>query len=426
MGHSHGHDPSPASPEMQRRLAFAVAPFALLTLIGLFLLWPSADPVDARQPEPGEQFEAEVTAVEETECSEVGTGPGVECFNITAQLSEGPDEGQEIEFPFGGGSNSATFEVGDNIIMANAPDAPEGFQYVFVDFARSTPLIFLALLFAAVVVALSKWRGLAALGGLAISLVIILEFVLPAILDGKSPLAVAIVGSSAIMFVALYLAHGVNARTSTAVLGTLASLALTGILAVIFVEVASFTGLSSEEATFLQVQAETINLKGLLLGGIVIGALGVLDDVTVTQASAVWELHEANPEMGARRLYGSALRIGRDHIASTVNTLVLAYVGASLPLLVLFSVSSRPLGSVVTSEVVAEEVVRTLVGSIGLVASVPITTGLAALVVTGTMGLRGPRDPARPVETAPNSPPRPRHAREKRWKPPKAERDWRD
>jgi uncharacterized membrane protein len=417
MGHSHGHGKKapPASPEMQRRLALVVAPFALLTIIGLFLLWPSEDPLgEATQPPADQQFSAEVTAVLETDCSEVGQAPGMRCFDVSARLTEGPDEGESVDFPFGGGSNAPIFEPGDEIIMAHTPEAPEGNQYYFIDFKRTTPLILLALIFAVVVVALSRWRGLAALGGLVISIGVLLQFVLPAILDGKSPLGVAIVGSSAIMFVALYLAHGFNARTSTAVLGTLASLALTGILAVIFVEVASFTGLSSEEATILQVQAEAINLKGLLLGGIVIGALGVLDDVTVTQASAVWELRLANPELGGRRLYSAALRIGRDHIASTVNTLVLAYVGASLPLLVLFTVASRPLGSIVTSELVAEEIVRTLVGSIGLVASVPITTALAAVVVSGGAGFKLPRRS--------RSPARPRD----KWKPPKAEREWRN
>jgi uncharacterized membrane protein len=422
--HGHGHDAPPTPPEMQRRLAVAVAPFALATLVGLFVLWPSADPLgDIPGPVTDAQFDAEVTSVDETDCSEIGQGPGLECFDITVRLAEGPDSGDTVEFPFGGGSNAATFEPGDSIVMGRSTEAPEGSQYYFVDFQRTTPLIILAILFAVVVVALSRWRGLAALSGLAVSIFILLLFVLPAILDGKNPLAVAIVGSSAIMFVALYLAHGINARTSTAVLGTLASLALTGILAVIFVELASFTGLSSEEATFLQLQAETINLKGLLLGGVVIGALGVLDDVTVTQASAVWELHQANPEMGVRRLYSSALRIGRDHIASTVNTLVLAYVGASLPLLVLFSISSRPLGSVISSEVVAEEIVRTLVGSIGLVASVPITTALAAMVVSGGSGLHlpgRPRDSRRRPTTR-----QPRRGTKDRWKPPRAERDWR-
>ncbi len=418
MGHSHGHghDAPPAPPEMQRRLAMAVAPFVLATIVGLFVLWPSADPLEGTAgPGADQQFDAEVIGVEPTDCSEIGQGPGFECFNVVARLAEGPEAGDTVEFPFGGAAAAASFETGDSIVMGRSAEAPEASRYYFVDFQRTTPLVILAILFAGVVVALSRWRGLAALGGLGVTVLILLQFVLPAILEGKNPLAVAIVGSSAIMFVALYLAHGINARTSTAVLGTFVSLALTGILAVIFVELSSFTGLSSEEATFLQVQAEVINLKGLLLGGIVIGALGVLDDVTVTQASAVWELRRANPEMGARRLYSSALRIGRDHIASTVNTLVLAYVGASLPLLVLFSVSNRPLGSVIGSEVVAEEIVRTLVGSIGLVASVPITTALAAVVVGGGMNLRLP---ARPGAS--------RREPERKWKPPRAEREWRD
>jgi uncharacterized membrane protein len=195
-----------------------------------------------------------------------------------------------------------------------------------------------------------------------------------------------------VMFVALYLAHGFNVRTTTAVLGTLCSLLLTGILAVIFMGTTRLTGLASEEAAFLQISAEQVNLEGLLLGGIIIGTLGVLDDVTVTQASAVWELHLANPSFGIKELYASAVRIGSDHIASTVNTLVLAYAGASLPLLILFSLSSRPLADLITTELVAVEIVRTLVGSIGLVASVPITTFLAATVTTGDpTSYRAPR-----------------------------------
>jgi uncharacterized membrane protein len=219
-----------------------------------------------------------------------------------------------------------------------------------------------------------------------------LWFVIPAILEGESPVAVSIVGAAAVMFVALYLAHGVNVRTSSAVLGTLVSLGITGILALLFVELARFTGFASEEALFLQVSAQQVNIKGLLLGGIIIGTLGVLDDVTITQASAVWELHVANPAYGARELYRAAVRIGRDHIASTVNTLVLAYAGASLPLLIVFSLSSRPLGEVLTTEVISEEIVRTLVGSIGLVASVPVTTALTAAVVSHRRERRGRGD----------------------------------
>ena len=223
---------------------------------------------------------------------------------------------------------------------------------------------------------------MAALGGFAMSLGVITFFILPAILAGRSPLAVSIIGASAIMLLALYLAHGVNVQTTSAVLGTFISLGLTGLLALVFVEAASLTGFASEEAIFVNISAEQVNLQGLLLGGIIIGSLGVLDDVTITQASAVWELHVANPAFGARDLYHSALRIGRHHIASTVNTLLLAYAGASLPLLILFTLAGARFGVVVNGEIVAQEIVRTLVGSIGLVASVPITTGLASFVAS--------------------------------------------
>jgi uncharacterized membrane protein len=251
---------------------------------------------------------------------------------------------------------------------------------------------------------------------LAISLFVLVKFVLPAILEGSDPLAVAIVGGSLIMFLALYLAHGVNAATTTAVLGTLASLFLTGALAVLFVNLSIFTGASSEEAVFLQISQQQVNVQGLLLAGIIIGTLGVLDDVTITQASVVWELQKANPEYGIRNVYRSAIRIGRDHIASTVNTLVLAYAGASLPLLILFSVSDRSFGQVLNTETVAEEIVRTLVGSIGLVASVPITTGLAALVVTSAG--RRPKRATRKAGDAGNG--------DASYEPPRREREFWD
>jgi uncharacterized membrane protein len=174
----------------------------------------------------------------------------------------------------------------------------------------------------------------------------------------------------------------VNAQTTTALLGTLASLGLIGLLASLFVEAAHIVNLGTEEATFLQISASQIDLRGLILGGIIIGSLGVLNDVTVTQASAVWALRAADPAANARLLYRRAMRVGRDHIASTVDTLVLAYAGASLPLLLLFTLANRPVGDVLTGALVAEELVRSLVGSIGLVASVPLTTALSALVAT--------------------------------------------
>src|SRR5690606_5150617 len=214
------------------------------------------------------------------------------------------------------------------------------------------------------------------------SFAVLSVFILPAILQGSNPLLVAVVGGSAIMLATLYMCHGLSARTSVAVLGTLVSLLLIGVLGSLFIDWAHLTGNTDDQTGLVHGLFPGIGIQGLLLAGVLIGSLGVLDDVTVTQTSAVWELKEADPRAGWRKLYSAAMRIGRDHIASVVNTLVLAYAGAALPLLLLFSIAHGGVATVATSEVVAEEIVRTLVGSIGLVASVPVTTLLAALVVS--------------------------------------------
>jgi uncharacterized membrane protein len=242
-------------------------------------------------------------------------------------------------------------------------------------------MLLLAVLFGVLVVAVGRWRGLAALVGLALTALVIVRFVIPSILENNSPVAVAIVGSAAIIFVVIYVAHGFNPKTTTALLGTLASLALTAGLAAVFVAATHLTGLSSEETTSLQSTLGNVPLQGLILAGVIIGSLGVLNDVTVTQASSVWEIHSANPERPARDLYRAGMRVGRDHIASTVYTLVLAYAGASLSLLILFSLSNQHAVNVLTGDLVGQEIVRALVGSIGLVASVPLTTALAVVVV---------------------------------------------
>jgi uncharacterized membrane protein len=211
---------------------------------------------------------------------------------------------------------------------------------------------------------------------------VLVWFVVPALLAGRPPLAVGLVGGSAILFAVLYLAHGPSARTSTALLGTLISLALAGGLAAVFTASTHLTGLSSDVVVALQTAAPQVSFPGLVLCGVVIGALGVLNDVTVTQASAVWELHAADPLASARRLFASAMRIGRDHIASSVYTLVLAYAGSALPLLLLVDLSRQPAGMVLTGDEVATELLRALIGATALVASVPITTALAAHLVT--------------------------------------------
>jgi uncharacterized membrane protein len=384
MGRSHsaGHDAPTQAPATWRArllIGLLVVPFVTATAVGLVVLWPS----DATPPTPdfigppARLFDASVLRAQQRPCAGTDQAQGVRCQAVTAQLSGGSEKGKWVDLELNDGGDTPRLRQGDRIVVGRV--AGEGGWY-FADYQRRTPLMVLGVCFALAVVGLGRWRGLFALVGLGVSLVVLVRFVLPAILLGSNPVWVAVVGSATVMFVALYLAHGVNVRTTTAVLGTMGALLLTGLLAWGFVEATRLTGMASEEAGFLRAAVAEVSLRGLLLGGIVIGSLGVLDDVTVTQASAVWELHHANPAYGFRRLFSAGLRIGRDHIASTVNTLVLAYAGASLPLLVLFTLANRNLGDVLTGELVAQEIVRTLVGSIGLVAAVPLTTGLAAFV----------------------------------------------
>jgi len=356
-------------------------PCALATLVGLVLLWPtgSARPVPAAG---GQQLvAATVTAARPTDCVAGSQAGG--CDALVLRMADGPLPGRELVQVVPVEPGTPRFVTGDGVVLEwSGGDPADPGAYQVVDFQRDASLLWLAALFAAAVLVLGRWRGLAALAALALTFAVLLLFVLPAILAGSNPLAVAVVGSGAIMFAVLYLTHGPSARTSTAVLGTLLSLGLIGALGAAFSAAASLTGLDDQTGNLIASLGAGIDARGLLLAGVVIGALGVLDDVTVTQTSAVWELRQANPELGAPALFTSAMRIGRDHVASAVNTLVLAYAGAALPLLLLFTLSGRGLGAVVTSQDVATEIVRTLVGSIGLVASVPITTALAAAVAS--------------------------------------------
>lgn len=378
--------------QLRRILAVVVGIFVAATLVGLVVLWPPGDggldPSDRslNLGTPVALVNATVTAAPVVPCRSALPGVALTCRDVTARLDSGPEKGGTTALDITEGPDQPTLRAGDKVVLGRAADPGSEVAYYFSDYQRRTPLLLLAVLFAVAVVALARWRGAAALLGLGVSFLVLVKFVLPAILAGESALAVAIVGSSVIAILIIYLAHGVNARTTTAVLGTLVSLGLTAVLAVIFVEATHLTGLSSEEGTYLRgLLGGRVNLQGLLLGGIVIGALGVLNDVTVTQAAAVWEIYLANPTAGAGTVYRSAMRIGRDHIASTVDTLVLAYAGAALPLFVIFTVASRRLSEVLTGEIVAEELVQTLVGSLGLVAAVPVTTALACLVVTRTV-----------------------------------------
>jgi uncharacterized membrane protein len=363
----------------------AVASLALVALaataIGIVRLWPREKPEDVlgQVGVIRQTYEGEVTAATPTACP--GETGAFTCQEVRVILLGGPDQGSVVTLQYTATGQTRALSAGDKVILGHQPEADPRFEYVFFERDRKSVLFWLAGLFAVAVVALGRVRGLAALAGLVASFVVLLQFVLPAILDGRSPVLVSVVGASAIAFLALYLAHGFRPLTTVALLGTLASLGLTAALATVFVDLAGFTGSTSDEATLVTIGAGQIDLRGLVLGGVIIGALGAIDDMTVTQASAVWELRRSNPEMTTMALFRAGMRIGRDHVASTVNTLVLAYVGASMPLLLLFILTRQSLGTVANGEIAATEIVRTLVGSIGLVASVPLTTWLAARTV---------------------------------------------
>jgi uncharacterized membrane protein len=371
----------------------------LATIVGLVALWPSGNVTSGLEGITTTFYDARIVRVAEVPCPgqpAVDDSPLL-CAEIDAEVLEGPDAGLIVPLDLFDAASAALSE-GEVIVLEFDERAAEGFQYRFSDRERSAVLVWLAVLFALAVVALGRWRGVAALVGLGASVAVLVVFTVPALVDGTDPLLVALVSASAIAFAAVYLTHGVTTMSTVALLGTLAALALTAVLATVFVGLAGITGLASEEAAFLQLGSVRVELQGLVLAGIVIGALGAIDDMTVTQSSAVWELRAAGRDRPMRELYRSGMRIGRDHVASTVNTLVLAYAGASLPLLLFFSLADRPVSVVANGELVATEIVRTLVGSIGLVASVPLTTALAAWAAHRSVS--GPRPSPEPPEAS--------------------------
>lgn len=396
-GHVHAHGPArPASRRTRIAILAVVVPFAIATVAGVVMLWPSSQPHGRNQTGTHDQIvTGSVTGVSPTSCAggsvpSTGTASpttsttpaGAGCVTVTVRLTKGPGAGTSVQEVANEGPGTPHYQGGDKVVLSYTATAPAGLQYQIVDFDRQVPLAVLGAVFALVVIVVGRWRGLAALVALGLSFLMLTVFTLPALLGGANPLALAVVTAAAIMLVALYLSHGFSVRTSIAVLGTLTSLLLIGALSGGFMVLANLTGLGSEETQYVGSLYTQVHVRGLLLAGVIIGSLGVLFDVTVTQTSAVWELRAASPNLSGRALYRSGMRIGRDHIASTVNTLVLAYAGASLPLLLLFFVADRGLLNVLTSEVVAEEVARALIGGIGLVASVPLTTALAALVAS--------------------------------------------
>ncbi len=371
-GHSHTHEPEdlPPAPARVRQLMQAILlPLVAATLVGLMVFWPrGAAPTSNSGSRVLERARIEsVTPV----CPQ-GTPatPGGSCSTAVVRIGD-----QTFDATVPSGRSAPVVKAGDRVVVAQA-----GGQYAVVDFDRSRELLALIALFAAAVIAFARWRGLTSLLGLAVSFAVLLWFILPAIQRGTSPLPVAIVGAAAIMFAVIYLTHGVSVTTSVAVLGTLAALVLTGLLGLLVTVVLKLNGSGTDDTAILSNILPGVDLRGLLLAGIIIGTLGVLDDVTVTQTSIVNELALHNPGLSARQLYRSALRVGRSHVASVVNTIILAYAGASLPLLLLLVAGGTGAMNVLTTQALSAEIVRSVVGTLGLIAAVPITTALAAWI----------------------------------------------
>lgn len=367
---------------MTRVFAAAVAALAVATLAAMALMWPGDAGSNVGESIVADSETATVLSVEEFPCSKFQAG---DCRDVRIRLDSGSQRGRVKHLALDDGTIDPEVSEGDGLRVVRNPVPPgadpvPGREYSISDFDRDGPILLLAIVFAAAVILFGRLRGALSLVGLGISLLVVLAFMVPAILEGTSPLAVAVVGSLAVMLTTILLAHGAGPKSLAAILGTAVALIVTVGLAVLFTDMAHLTGLATEEATFLQVYDSGISLDGLLLAGMIVAALGVLDDVTVSQSSTVLALRAANPAQGFRELFVRGMDVGRDHVSATVNTLVLAYVGASLPLLLIFSSGSIEFLDAVNLELIAKEIVATLVGSIGLIAAVPITTALAALL----------------------------------------------
>jgi uncharacterized membrane protein len=372
---------------MRNRPAFWVFVLAMAGILA-FLLWRVMQPValpDVNMSAFGSET-VRARVIEIIEEGEIDLGGNVQRYQLArVELLDGAYRGLVMEMDYGRRgvlSNAVYLQPGDRILVT-VGSRPDGFLTVyFVDFERANSLLWLAGIFVAVILVMSRWKGLRSILSMAFSLLVIIGYIIPHILAGEDPLRVSIIGSVLLLGVTLYLTYGWNLKTHAAVVSMIFVLLITGTLAALAVFFTRLTGSGDENALFLMQMLNTpINLRGLLLGGMIIGALGVLDDLVTTQASAVFELHHANPALGFRELFRSAMRIGQDHVAATVNTLVLAYAGAALPMLLMFSLGRGNYGFLVNFEFIAEEIVRTLVGSLGLVTAVPLTTAIAIFFV---------------------------------------------
>jgi uncharacterized membrane protein len=402
VAHSHSHSdvPTPVGPLAAKVVVGLLAAIGVAVVVGAVLLWPSRQQVDVPLPYQNASGGAVTTEAGHVVSSALGNcgspsagkvltatpkpaalGSG-RCAQVLVAIDSGPNSGASTLFEFTPSPGQPHLAAGDKIRIVRQVDQHGETSYGFYDYERTWPLIAIATVFAVIVVAVARWRGLLALVGIVVAFVVLVVFLLPALRDGAPAVPVALVASAVILYAVIYLAHGVSLRTSAALLGTLTAMLVAALLSWATIELAHLTGLSEDQNNVVAAYMENVSMTGLLLAGFIIGSLGVLNDVTVTQASTVFELAAMGNETSRRTIFLGAMRVGRDHIASTVYTLVLAYAGSSLPLLLLFSVANRSLGDVLTSESVAIEIARSAVGGAALALSVPLTTAIATALAT--------------------------------------------
>lgn len=351
----------------------------LLTVAALFLTQPCFAASQPLTPQTS-YAKGEVVTIQKQGIQSSAAGKNL-YQDVKIHIDEGADKGKTVSTEYGGDvqiSKSDLLKVGDIVVLQKTSIGSKS-SYSIIDKYRLDIVMWLAGGFLLLVLLVAGRKGAGSIAGMIISLFVIMMFIVPQILAGRDPLFISIIGAFIIMIITIYLAHGFSKQTTVAVLSTAIVLAVTGFLAFFFVHLAQLNGSGNEEAAALQF-GTNINLQGLLLGGIIIGALGVLDDVTTAQVAAIFEVYAANPHVSFTELVKKGHRIGKEHIASLVNTLVLAYAGASLALFIFFILNPghQPYWVIFNSQTITEEVVRTLAGSIGLVLAVPLSTALAA------------------------------------------------
>lgn len=398
---------SPGTTALWRRilLGFLII-CGISTIIGLVALWPpDEDPVVA--PEFAttfslgqEQVNAEVLSVTQGACQSSATGkvidimpaspmtsPTETCDNAIVQIQGGENEGERTLLITYGQPGEPELQEGDQIRLLESLGADGSLSYSFTDYQRGNALLVWGLLIAAAIILFAALRGVRALIGLVITLVILGVFLLPALVHGGQALPLAVVGGSAILYLVVLLVHGFNWKSCAALAGTLLSLGIAAVLASLAIDTTNLRGLGDESNLHILLYLPEVSVTGLMLCGFIIGALGVLNDVTISQASTINELAELEPGASPTRLFLGAMKVGRDHISSMVYTLVLTYTGAALPLLLLISVSERPLLQTLSSDIVATELLRSGIGALALTLAVPITTLIAAVVVPNRKAL---------------------------------------